>query len=356
MGLESLFKPQSKNIRLLLAILALAALVGWGIATRKRPPDAAEPGSPRTAVETVIFVGDAGAMLPGIQALIKAQAALASRQVTVIFLGDNVYPNGVPAETAADYPIAKMRLLYQIEAVKAAGAHALFIPGNHDWYSSSENDCESIRREQALVESELGPQTFQPRNCCPGPAVVEPGGNFELIIIDSEWWLAPSSRVAGVKADCANQSEQQLEHSLLTFLGDRSKDGKFKIVLSHHPLLTYSYRTSPIDIQSVKSAPYTHYRDRMLSILEKFPVDLCVAGHDHNLQVLNGDKYARYAIVSGASSYSIQPETGPNTIFSSSTLGLVRLDFYEEGRKRLSVIVPDAASAAGRTLFETQLK
>lgn len=52
---------------------------------------------------------------------------------TVIFLGDNLYPLGLPDDGYPNYYSAKSILDSQIAMAAKTPAKVYFIPGNHDW-------------------------------------------------------------------------------------------------------------------------------------------------------------------------------------------------------------------------------
>ena len=55
---------------------------------------------------------------------------------TLLFLGDNIYPKGLPNTTKANERlIAESKLTNQLELSKNFKGQTIFIPGNHDWYS-----------------------------------------------------------------------------------------------------------------------------------------------------------------------------------------------------------------------------
>jgi len=75
---------------------------------------------------TLFFIGDAGAPAappdsePVLVAL-RAAVATAPRPV-VVFLGDNVYPRGLPDSADAGRPEAERRLGAQLAVLRASGA------------------------------------------------------------------------------------------------------------------------------------------------------------------------------------------------------------------------------------------
>src|SRR5207245_8836243 len=62
---------------------------------------------------------------------LRAAAASAPHAV-IVFLGDNVYPSGMPDSTAPTRAAAERALTEQLRVLQASGAHGVFVPGNHD--------------------------------------------------------------------------------------------------------------------------------------------------------------------------------------------------------------------------------
>ena len=90
-------------------------------------------------VHSFYLIGDAGNSDIGtksnaLQALEKVLKS-ASKQSTVLFLGDNIYPKGMPDKSSENRAFAEHQLNVQTDIVKDFKGDAIFIPGNHDWYS-----------------------------------------------------------------------------------------------------------------------------------------------------------------------------------------------------------------------------
>ena len=121
--------------RLVLAGLG-AACGRLALAGGSRRPSRAAPVEPfAEGVETLLLVGDAGqpaADEPLLRAL-ASEAAKDPERTLVVFLGDNLYPNGLPASATRGGRKGERRLAAQADAALGAGARVLFLPGNHDW-------------------------------------------------------------------------------------------------------------------------------------------------------------------------------------------------------------------------------
>ncbi len=86
--------------------------------------------------QRIFLIGDAGELLGNKQPVvewIRQHADLNDPKNTVLFLGDNIYPLGLPMEGEPTYTESKKILDAQIDLVKGKKAKAFFVLGNHDW-------------------------------------------------------------------------------------------------------------------------------------------------------------------------------------------------------------------------------
>ena len=119
---------------------------------------------------TFYLIGDAGlspigGMNPALK-IFKNRLNKADKHSTAIFLGDNIYPAGLPdpKDSTQAYREAKNHLDAQIKTLEDFKGRSLFIPGNHDWYTEGliglEREEDYIKH--ALKEKEKDP--FLPEN------------------------------------------------------------------------------------------------------------------------------------------------------------------------------------------------
>ncbi len=131
------------------------------------------------------LIGDAGNSPLGSksEALQSFEKVLqgASENSTALFLGDNIYPKGLPEKGAKGREFAEHQLNVQTEVVKDFAGRTIFIPGNHDWYNGGPKGLE---RQEEYIEDKLGKNTFLPEDGCP-IRKVEINDEVELIIVDT---------------------------------------------------------------------------------------------------------------------------------------------------------------------------
>lgn len=331
---------------------------------------------------TIFLIGDGGDPdSAGDQVLAALTAALARapRRSLALFLGDNVYPSGIPDSASPAYPEMRRRLAAQVDAVVASGARGVFIPGNHDWKEAGAEGWQAVLRAQSIVtESGQGRVIQLPTNACPGPAVADIGG-VRLLLLDTQWLLHGGPKPEGVAEGCAAGEGAVFDslRTLLTSAGDRTI-----LVAGHHPVASggehagyFSWKDWFFPLSNVKSwmwlplpiigAAYPasrnagvsrqdmsngHYR-RMIDSLEAAflvaPPAAYVSGHDHGLQVIETTA-APYQIVSGAGYYGHIDFVGPvdGTLVALAKSGFMRLDVTLDGRLRLGVLTVERSGVA----------
>jgi len=344
---------------------------------------------PSTVVEAedirlrLLLIGDAGENTPRSPVIqnLGRWASQAPDRTTVVFLGDNVYPEGLPDSTSRDRAAAEAALRVQTNLVRDAGASALFLPGNHDWGHGAPDGAHAIVRQERMIDAELGERgQLAPRGACPGPVALDLDG-IRLIAIDTEWLLRP----AGERGSCPVEPDAvftELERLLAT-AGHR-----YVAILAHHPLETRGthggfhdwtdhvfplrrlkkwawlplpgvgslyplarslFRTS----QDLRSGTYREMTDRMSALFRDRRPIFYAAGHDHSLQVIEGE-VVDFMLVSGAGSAPrITPVShGPRSLFAHSHAGFMVVDFLDDGRILLRVVEP----ATPEVVFETWMR
>jgi hypothetical protein len=339
-----------------IALLALLIMAGC-----RRPVVYAE-ANPQEIEATLFLIGDAGEPDPReIGAPLESltvQAAAAPGRSVIVFLGDNVYPEGIPEEGRAEYADSRRRLAAQVDAVPR-GAKGVFLPGNHDWGNQEAFGLYSLRLQEQMIASLARGRDVKmlPGNGCPGPVTVDVG-RLRLILLDTQWWLHEyivrdslsrcTNTIAAVTAELRRQ------------VRDSAAERVF-VVAGHHPLMTggehggYCSITGPFRRlgrlrQDVMSTPNRTMRDSIESALRDSPPLVYAAGHDHNLQVLKGGAVADYLLVSGAGSQSkvaCAVRLRESYYTSQHRSGFIRLDIMRERGVLLSVFRYSSAGSGG---------
>lgn len=317
---------------------------------------------PEEAETTLFMIGDAGEPDPRDPGApldsLSGQAALSPANSVILFLGDNVYPGGVPEAGRAEWADAVRRLDAQIFAVPP-GARGIFIPGNHDWGDEGPFGLYSIRLQEQLIRTRARGRDVRllPGDGCPGPIVLDEG-RLRLILLDTQWWLHPyivRDSASQCRTDMAAVT-QALREQVVPDRPDR-----VVIVAGHHPLMTggvhggYCGLAGPIRrlgarSQDILSSDNRRMRDSLDAAMSAHRPLAYVAGHEHNLQVLRGGTSARYLLVSGAGSYSKSScgvRLRESYFVTQHRSGFMRLDILRGSGVLLRVFEYDSRGAGG---------
>lgn len=337
----------------------------------------------RPAVADLAFrlflIGDAGAPSntdPVLRHLGRSLAEAPDRS-QAIFLGDNIYPRGLPSADDPDRAEAERRLAVQVDVVKEAGAGAVFVPGNHDWDKHGPEGWDAIRRQAGFIHDRGGPAiSLLPVGGCPGPAVRD-WPRLRVIFLDTQWWLHGNARPDGPEDGCPTWTETQVADSLrvaVATAGDRQV-----VVTTHHPLasggehgghfdwtrhifpfralkswawvplpivgsLYPAIRASGVSDQDIPGSGNRRMREALAAAVADHPPLVWAAGHEHNLQVIRGT-VARHLLVSGSGYFGHGgfAQWSDSTVYASDRSGYMRLDVLPDGRVRLAVVVVDKA-------------
>ncbi len=307
---------------------------------------------------------------------------------TVIFLGDNGYPRGLPTEGHKDRMRGELALLEQTKIVENFNGKAFFIPGNHDWDYWSDGGWESIKRQETFIERELNRgNTFLPDLGCPGPVEVELSESILLVIIDTQWWLHKFEKPYGDNESCDIKSEKEFIKRLEKIAANNQN--KRIILAGHHPLFSngnhggrftfkdhifpltavkhYLYIPLPVlgslypsyrkTISSVQDISHPKYQRLKTGILDAFKGHknfIYAAGHEHNLQYFN--LRDQHFIVSGSGSKTKYVAKKHYAGFSYEAQGFVKVLYLKSGETWIEYwTISEEVQEKGTLIFRKKL-
>ena len=314
-------------------------LVLAGCATSPAP-SAPVPQLPRQEVALSLYlIGDAGDPNPAGEPVLRSldqQLAAGGKAQVVIFLGDNIYPKGLPLPGAPERSEAERRINAQLQVIAKAGATGYFVLGNHDWARFGTDGWNAVLRQDAYVDSAgRGHTVLLPSGGCPGPSVVDLAPSVRLVLLDTQWWLHSGAKPVGPGSRCTAPADDQIVDSIRAAIG--TAQGRLVVVAGHHPVATGGLhggyfgwkdhifpltniepwlwlplpligslypaaRQNGISNQDMGSVAYQHFIAVMTRAFSAKPPALYASGHDHNLQVIAGGP-AKLQLVSGGGIY-----------------------------------------------------
>ena len=356
-----------------------------------------QPNSSSKLSHRMYLIGDAGnAPLGGTTNVLKhleKQLGKESEKSSIVFLGDNLYPGGMPPKgEEEDRKLAEYRLKIQLDILKDFKGKPYFLPGNHDWRLG----LKGLKGEEKFIEKHLNKDIedkddwtnyFLPDNGCPGPEIIELNENLVLLIIDSQWWLADWDREPTIHDGCEVKNKFMLQFLVENAL--RKHRRKNIVVAMHHPLFTNgphggsatvkehlfpltqlnpnlyipmpgigtaaAFLRGTIGIkQDVAHQTYKDLKRALLISAKKNGSFIFVAGHEHNLQYMETEQQT--FIVSGAGSKESPSRIGNGAHFAYGKRGYTTLDFYENGQSWASFWIPNEEGTSAELVFRKKLK
>jgi hypothetical protein len=315
---------------------------------------------------TFFLIGDAGNTdqeeSKNTLSLLQKKLQTADKNSTLLFLGDNIYPKGMPdKDSPEEQVIAEKKLTNQLDLSKGYKGKTIFIPGNHDWY----NGIKGLERQEKFITEYLkDKKSFLPRNSC---AIddVKINDLVTLITIDSQWFLEDWNKTPTINDNCDIKTKEGLFEELESLL-NKNQD-KIVIIALHHPLIAggshgghfsikkqlYPFeqkiplpvigsfinlirKTSGISPQDLQNKQHTILTKRIKTLLHAQDNVIVVSGHDHNLQYIDSNNIKQ--IISGSGSkYEAAKAIHPND-FSYGGNGYATLNVHENGTVKLSFI------------------
>ena len=109
-----------------------------------------------TLKHRIFLVGDAGELVGNEHPLmdwLKRNVNWDDEKNVAVYLGDNIYPYGLPMEGEGDYVGAKKVIDYQIDLVKGKKGRAFFVMGNHDWKNGKMSGWQQAMNQENYINS-----------------------------------------------------------------------------------------------------------------------------------------------------------------------------------------------------------
>ncbi len=333
---------------------------------------------------TVYLIGDAGLSpkneLNDALKLFKNKLNSADPNSTAIFLGDNIYPAGLPNEKDAgeSYQKAKNHLDAQLATLENFKGRPLFIPGNHDWYN---NGLEGLRRQEKYINEKIGQKkSFLPRKGCP-LTQLKVNDQLTIIVIDTEWYLVNWDKHPTINDNCEIKSRAKFWEELEGLI--KKNSDKTTLIAMHHPMSSYGphggqfsfkqniypsggkiplpflgsfinvlRKTSGATPEDMQNKRYVELKNRLVTLAQYSDKVIFTSGHEHTLQYIKENNTPQ--IVSGAGAKNGVVRLLNGSQFATGQKGYAALEIYTDGSSQVRYLgLGD--SGAEELLFATQV-
>lgn len=352
---------------------------------------------------TVYLLGDAGNQKLAPQmanfTLLGHQLKQEDEHATLVILGDNIYPSGMPEEGAPDRALSEQIIRAQLDLVKDFAGKLYIIPGNHDWNHWSAGGREAVIRQAEFVEAYLdNDDIFYPEDGCGDPKPIMLEDDLALILLDSQWFLHDWEKEPDINKGCKVDTRQEFEARLREIL-DEYDDGDF-IFAMHHPIysagphggyhtlkdhlfpLTRAFnnlylplpgigslyptlRYLGISDQDIPHPQNMQWKDILLDATFNSGHVVFASGHEHSLQYFQDKrefaitdivKSSRHYVVSGAGSKRTYISKDAGAEFAYAGMGFARLQYYHNGEVWLEFWRPMAGKEDGELMYRRRIK
>lgn len=350
---------------------------------------------------SVFLIGDTGnassGSNPNFLNLFGDHLSKAGKESSVIFLGDNIYPVGMPPKEDSFRKDAEEKLDVQLDVLKDYEGKVIFIPGNHDWYKHGRK---GVKRQGKYIDKHLNKllgveddesddwkQYFYPGGACGDPQTLIINDQLVIVLIDSEWWLQNWDKHQSINEGCDIKSRSffkfQFEEAV------RKYRNRNVIVAMHHPLFSNGnhggYFTAKEHVfpltavndnlylplpgigsllaffrgtvgipQDISNGKYKAMRKDILAGLTKNGTYIVASGHEHGLQYLEKDRQIQ--IVSGSGSKENPTRVGNGGEFGYAKRGYSKVDFYEDGSAWVEFYALSDSQDSFELVFKKKIK
>jgi len=308
--------------------------------------------------KSIYLIGDTGEMQNGLSDGMKALNSHFQQHktdnATLVFLGDNIYPDGYPSENGESQDVAKSILDNHLDVIKNFNGQSFFIPGNHDW---RKENIKRIDNQKDYIEDNSKAE-WMPKVSC-GLGGEDLTDDVYLLTVDSQWFLSDWDKTPKVNKKCDQiKTRKQFFIEFETEL--KKNQNKTVIVAMHHPLLTHGVhggvippkkhlfplktpiplpglasvlafaRSSGVSAQDVNNMAYQEMKDRLVTITKRWNKVIFASGHEHSLQLIEEEGIWQIVSGSGSKTSFVKAKTG--TQFNASSQGFAKLDIYKNGK------------------------
>ncbi|TLX76912.1 hypothetical protein E9993_04305 [Labilibacter sediminis] len=355
--------------------------------------------SAKQLVHSLFLVGDAGELDDTVNytnyVLDAVQYDLANTNVnsSLVFLGDNLYPLGLPSKSNSQRRLMEKKLDAQINLAQWCNGNTYFIPGNHDWKKGKEKGLKAILRQEKYIESFYGDEfpkkvKLYPGQGCGDPKVVKIHKDLVFVFLDTQWWLQNWDNEKKINKGCEIKTRgdllDRIEEIFLEYKNDEI------VMLMHHPIksngthggnFAFKHHVFPLhelndwlwiplpvvgsvypvyrqvtgSVQDISNSKNKELMQGINEMAEALDVNVIfAAGHEHCLQYFDDDE--RKYIISGSGSKQTYTMAGGEAEYAREDRGYAKVLFYEDNESWVEFYTVSGFNARPKLEFKRQLR
>ncbi|MCT4588959.1 MAG: hypothetical protein N4A71_14140 [Carboxylicivirga sp.] len=387
--------------------IIIVALLIWGCSSVKPPYYSAEEvnwlqtskSTSEQPLRTLFLIGDAGQLdneLKGqnyVLSAVENELTKTSGPSDVVFLGDNVYPLGLPSKSNEERSLSESILRSQLKLARLANGNTYFIAGNHDWKKGKKGGLKRVKRQEKYIESYYDDDfekkvRMYPGDGCSDPKVVKVSKDLVYIFIDSQWWFHDWDSEKKMNKGCDIKTRGDLlvrmEEIFMNYKNDEL------IVFMHHPMksngkhggyFSFNHHLFPLrelnpnlwiplpvigsaypvfrqtsgSVQDISHHRYQDFIHGLTDAAEKWEVNVTFAsGHEHNLQYFDDEEIKH--VISGSGSKVTYAAAGGDAEYTSEARGYVKIDFYKNAEAWIEYYTVDGFDKTPVLEFRKQMR
>ncbi len=386
--MNSAFRFSRSTRPLFFAGVLLAAALTWGCASPVVTPAGAPIPSERcddagATSDAIFLIGDAGApklppeetgelvdsVLRNLHDDVREHVKrLGKEHVTVIFLGDNVYWDGLPPEGHKKRRRGERILEAQIAASEPA--RAIFMLGNHDWHIEGPQGWERALAQRQFLQTFAPRVRMRPLAGCAGPDHVDIGEHLRFVFIDP---IGLGHLIDLPEEHQEHCPRRTFDEAYLDLAAEFDHpEGRHVVLALHHPVITagphgghftwkqhlfpltdfWPWAWIPLPVigsayplsrqlgvtgTDLTSQAYGRLITAIYRATRPQVPAVFAAGHEHSLQV-HRDMVGAYYLVSGAGSKNDRVEATETAMLAEASKGYMRIDLHSDGSLDVDVL------------------
>jgi hypothetical protein len=335
------------------------------------------------ATDAIFLIGDAGAprlptkddgelvdpVLRNLRDDVREQTALlGDDRVAVVFLGDNVYWDGLPLEGQKGRRRGERILEAQIASSDPASA--IFTLGNHDWHIEGPEGWDRALAQRRFLQRFAPRVKMKPLAGCAGPDHIDFGEHLRIVFMDPIGFGHLRDLPEEHRRECPDLGFHEAYLDLAAEFDH--PEGRHVVLAMHHPLITagphgghftwkqhlfpltdfWPWAWIPLPVigsayplsrqlgitgTDATSRVYRRSNARIYRATRPLVPTAFAGGHEHSLQV-HRDNLGAYYLVSGAGSKSDRVEPMETAMLAEATKGYMRMDLHGDGALGVTVL------------------